>query len=192
MSHIFRALCQKKPNHWFYLCKKYVHFYSKKTHVLRKKPQLIKWFNLLLLKLTPPQKLLYKPRLFYSNHPIHRNIATSTTWRPATPAPSTPPIRSSTVVEFHHNLKAEDPQEARRHHWGHHRWGQAVIGKDHLWKAVVTKETSPPPPTLLEELARELDAPKQDGVTNAITDNLKRWSLIQDQDGLIILWYHHH
>ena len=168
-------MSKKKPNHWFYLCKKCTIkmciFIQKRHMSFGKKPQLIKWFNLLLLKLTPPQKLLYKPRLFYSNHSIHRNIelwTTSTTWRPATPAPSTPPIRSSTVVEFHHNLKAEDPQEARRHHWGHHRWGQAVIGKDHLWKAVVTKETSPPPPTLLEELARELDAPKQDGETSLV------------------------
>ena len=123
----------KKPNHWFYLYKKCTIkmciFIQKRHMSFGKKPQLIKWFNLLLLKLTPPQKLLYKPRLFYSNHPIHRNIelwTTSTTWRPATPAPSTPPIRSSTVVEFHHNLKAEDPQEARRHHWGHHPWGQAT------------------------------------------------------------------
>ena len=40
--------------------------------------------------------------------------------------------------------------------------------EDHLWKAVVTKEVLSPPPTLLEELARELDAPKQDGVTSLV------------------------
>ena len=47
-------------------------------------------------------------------------------------------------------------------------WGQAIFAEDHLWKAVVTKEASSPPPTLLEELARELDAPKQDGVTSLV------------------------
>ena len=69
-----------------------------------------------------PKNVLYKPRLFYSNQSIHRNIelwTTSKTWTPAglsSPGPSSPPIRNSTIVEFHHNLKAEDPQEARRHH----------------------------------------------------------------------------
>ena len=97
----------KKPNHWFYLCKKCTIkmciFIQKKHMSFGKKPQLIKWFNLLLLKLTPPQKLLYKPRLFYSNHPIHRNIelwTTSTTWTPAglsSPGPSSTITRSSTT-----------------------------------------------------------------------------------------------
>ena len=124
----------KKPNHWFYLYKKCTIktciFIQKRQVSFVKKPYHYQWFNLLLLKPTPPQKLLYKPRLFYSNHPIHCNIelwTTSTTWTPAglsSPGPSSPPIRSSTVVESHHNLKSEDPQEARRHHWGYHRWGQ--------------------------------------------------------------------
>ena len=132
MSYIFRALCQKNLTIDFIFAKNMCIFIQKRHMSFGKKPQLIKWFNLLLLKLTPPQKLLYKPRLFYSNHPIHRNIqlwATSTTWTPAglsSPGPSSPPIRSSTVVVSHHNLKAEDPQEARRHHWGHHPWGQAT------------------------------------------------------------------
>ena len=43
-----------------------------------------------------------------------------------------------------------------------------INDEDHLWKAVVTKEVLSPPPTLLEELARELDAPKQDGVTSLV------------------------
>ena len=43
-----------------------------------------------------------------------------------------------------------------------------INDKDHLWKAVVTKEVLSPPPTLLEELARELDAPKQDGETSLV------------------------
>ena len=107
MSHIFRALCQKKPNHWFYLYKKCTIktciFIQKRQVSFVKKPYHYQWFNLLLLKPTPPQKLLYKPRLFYSNHPIHRNIelwTTSTTWTPAglsSPGPSSPTTRSSTT-----------------------------------------------------------------------------------------------
>ena len=74
----FEHYVKKKPNNWFYLYKKCTIkmciFIQKRHMSFVKKPQLIKWFNLLLLKPTPPQKLLYKPQLFYSNHPF---IATS-------------------------------------------------------------------------------------------------------------------
>ena len=163
---IFFEHCVKKPNHWFYLCKKCTIkmciFIQKRHMSFGKKPQLIKWFNLLLLKLTPPQKLLYKPRLFYSNHPIHRNIelwTTSTTWTPAglsSPGPSSTITRSSTTGCW-------IPPQPRGQ-----AWGQAIIAEHHLWKAVVTKEASSPPPILLEELAKGLDSPKQDGASSLV------------------------
>ena len=43
-----------------------------------------------------------------------------------------------------------------------------INDEDHLWKAVVTKEASPPPPILLEELAKGLDSPKQDGASSLV------------------------
>ena len=87
---IFFEHCVKKPNHWFYLCKKCTIkmciFIQKRHMSFGKKPQLIKWFNLLLLKPTPPQNVLYKPRLFYSKVSSHSKItpptgATTTTTR---------------------------------------------------------------------------------------------------------------
>ena len=90
MSYIFQALCQKNLTIDFIFAKNVLlrcaFLFKKKTNVLRKKPQLIKWFNLLLLKPTPPQKLLYKPRLFYSKISSHSKItpptgATTTTTR---------------------------------------------------------------------------------------------------------------
>ena len=147
-------------------------FIQKRHMSFGKKPQLIKWFNLLLLKPIPPQKLLYKPRLFYSNHPFiatsncgqHRQLgdqqrrlhqhhpsgvqlsSNSTT----TSRPKTLKKPEGIIEDIIAEVKTPNNDE------------------DHLWKAVVTKETSSPPPTLLEELARELDAPKQDGVTSLV------------------------
>ena len=148
-------------------------FIQKRHMSFGKKPQLIKWFNLLLLKPTPPQKLLYKPRLFYSNHPFiatsncgqHRQLGHQLDCHP--------------LVHHHHpsgiQLSSNSTTTSRPKTL---KKPEGIIediiaevknnDEDHLWKAVVTKEVLSPPPTLLEELARELDAPKQDGVTSLV------------------------
>ena len=66
-----------------------------------------------------PKNVLYKPRIFYSKVSSHSKITlNSFNWynNKITNSMETSKIKTGSIITNYHNLKAEDPQESRRHH----------------------------------------------------------------------------